>query len=438
LLNRTHYSNELDKQVGKDVVVSGWVHDVRILGGINFLLLRDSEGAVQVTAPKEKVSKKILETYSKVHQEDVLAVKGKVVKSKIAKIGIEIIPDEIEIISKADTPLPLDPRDVTPANLDTKLEWRSLDLRRKENLAIFRIQAKIQEGMEEFLRKEGFFRVWTPSILGGLSEGGSEVFKIDFFGKHAFLRQDPQLHRQLLIAAGFEKIYDLGPSWRAEPSDQPTHLAEHRTIAPEFAFMKDENDMMKLEQEMCVAGIKKVAEECEKELKTLGKEIQIPKIPFPELRFPKIYEILEERGKKLPAGSDLDKASEKILADFVKEKYKHDFFFVNRFPSGVKPFYVMRVDEEPKWARSVDLVFKGLEQSSGGQREHRYEKIIQQIKEKKMSLESLKWFTEVFRYGVPPHGGFSLGIERFTMKLLDISNLKEAVLFPRYVTRMLP
>jgi aspartyl-tRNA synthetase len=438
LLNRTHYSNELKNQIDKNVVVCGWVHDVRNLGGINFLLLRDSEGTVQVTAQKEKVSKKILEIYSNLHQEDVLAVKGRVVKSKIAKIGIEIIPDEIEVISKSEVPLPLDPRGVTPANLDTRLDWRSLDLRRKENLAIFKIQAKLQEGMEEFLRKEGFLRVWTPSILGGISEGGAEVFKIDFFGKNAFLRQDPQLHRQLLIAAGFEKIYDLGPSWRAELSDQPTHLAEHRTIAPEFAFMKDESDMIKLEQDMSIAGIKKVIEDCEKELKILGKEIKIPKTPFPELRFPKIYEILEEHGKKLPVGSDLDKESEIVLAKFVKEKYKNDFFFINRFPSAVKPFYVMRVDEEPKWARSVDLVFKGLEMSSGGQREHRYEKIVQQIKEKKMNLESLKWFTEVFRFGVPPMGGFSLGIERFTMKLLDISNLKEAVLFPRYVTRMLP
>ncbi|MGC8812436.1 MAG: aspartate--tRNA(Asn) ligase [Candidatus Aenigmatarchaeota archaeon] len=438
MLKRTHYTSELKKNIGKEVVVSGWCHDVRLVGGINFLLLRDKDGIVQVTAAKEKVSEKIIEIYKSLHQEDVLSVKGKVVKSRIAKTGIEIIPSEVEIISKAEGPLPLDPRNVTPANLDTRLEWRPLDLRRKENQAIFIIQAKLQEGMEEFLKKEGFLRVWTPSIIGGVSEGGAEVFKINFFGKDAFLRQDPQLHRQLLIAAGFEKIYDLGPSWRAEPSDQPTHLAEHRTIAPEFAFMKDENDMMKLEERLCLAGIKKVVEECEKELKLLGKDVEVPKIPFPELRFPKIYEILEEYGKKLPRNQDLDKTSEKILTEYVKEKYKSDFFFVNRFPFSIKPFYVMRVDEEPEWARSVDLIFKGLEISSGGQREHRYEKIVAQIKEKGLNLESLRWFTEVFRYGVPPHGGFSIGIERFTMKLLDMKNIKEAVLFPRYVTRMLP
>jgi len=438
LLTRTHNTSELSNQIGKEVIVSGWVHDVRALGGINFIVLRDSEGIVQVTASKKDASKEILKIVEKLHQEDVISVKGKVVKSKIAKIGIEILPEKIEIVSKAESPLPLDPRWVTPANLDTRLEWRSLDLRRKENLAIFKIQSKLQEGMEECLKSQGFLRVWTPSILGGTSEGGSEVFKINFFDKDAFLRQDPQLHRQLLIAGGFDKVYDLGPSWRAEPSDQPTHLAEHRTIAPEFAFMMDESDMMKLEQETCVAGIKKVISDCEKELKIIGKEIEVPKLPFPEIRFPKIYEILEENGKNLSRVSDLDRESEKILSNYIKEKHKHDFFFVNRFPFAAKPFYVMRVDEEPEWARSVDLMFKGLEISSGGQREHRYEKIIQQIKEKKMNATVLKWFTEVFKYGVAPHGGFSLGIERFTMKLLDLSNIKEAVLFPRYITRMLP
>lgn len=438
MLIRKQYTDELTKFIEKEVTLGGWVHDIRLLGNINFLLLRDKNGIVQVTASKDKVSKEILDIYKKLRQEDVLFVKGKVVKSKIAKIGLEIIPSQIEVISKAETPLPLDPRNVTPANLDTRLDWRSLDLRRPENFAIFKIQTLITDGMEEHLKKEGFLRVWTPSLLGGMSEGGAEVFETDFFGKEAYLRQDPQLHRQLLIAAGFDKIYDFGPSWRAEMSDQPTHLSEYRTIAPEFAFMKDETDMMRLEEETVIAGVKKVKKECEKELNVLNKEIEIPKTPFPELRFPKIYETLEEMGKKIKVGSDLDKESEMILAKYVKEKFKSDFFFINRFPSAIKPFYVMRVDEEPQWARSVDFVFKGLEQSSGGQREHRYEKIVEQVKEKGMNLESLKWFTEVFKYGVPPHGGFSLGIERFTMKLLDLKNIKEATLFSRYPVRMLP
>ena len=438
MLKRTHYTNELEKNVGKEVVVSGWVHDVRLLGKINFILLRDREGIVQVTVIQDKVDKEISELVKKLHQEDVLSIRGKIQKSKSTDYPVELIPEEIEIVSKAAVPLPLDPRNVTPANLDTKLDWRSLELRKRKNLAIFRIQELIMQGFEEQLRKEGFMRVWTPSLIGGAAEGGSEVFKIKYFNETASLRQDPQLHRQLLIAAGFDKIYDMGPSWRAELSDQPTHLSEHRTCAPEMAFIEDETETERLEERIVVSAIKKVIKEGEEELKILKKELKVPKTPFPEMRFPKIYEILEEQGKKLKVGSDLDKEGEKILANFVKEKHKSDFFFVNRFPSAVKPFYVMRVDDDPKWARSVDMVFKGLEMSSGGQREHRYEKIMQQLKEKEMDPNSLKWFTEVFKYGVPPHGGFSIGIERFTMKLLDIPNVKEAVLFPRYPTRMLP
>ena len=431
------FTSELKKFLGEKVNLFGWVHDVRLLGKINFLILRDREGMVQVVAQKDKVPEKIFEIIKKLHQEDIVSVEGKVVKSKIEKVGIEVIPEKIEVVNKAQVPLPLDPRWVTPANLDTRLDWRPLDLRRKENLAIFKIQAKIVEAAEEFLRKNGFIQVFTPAIIGGISEGGADVFKINFFGKEAFLRQDPQLHRQLLILAGFEKIFDIGPSWRAEPSDTPYHLAEHRGIAPEFV-LKDEIDVIKLEEAMVVHIIRKVMKECVKELEILGKEIKIPKTPFPELRFPKIYDILEEYGKKLPFGSDLDKESEKILSKHVKEKFKQDFFFVNRFPFQVKPFYVMRVDEEPEFARSIDLIFKGMEISSGGQREHRYEKIIQQVKEKGMNLEHIKWFTEQFKYGAPPHGGFCLGLERFTMQLLDIGNIKEAVLFPRYLTRMLP
>ncbi|MEM5855380.1 MAG: aspartate--tRNA(Asn) ligase [Candidatus Aenigmatarchaeota archaeon] len=430
-------SKDVKKFLGKKVKLFGYVHDVRLLGKINFLILRDREGKVQVTVSKDKVSPEIFDLVKKLHQEDVIAIFGKVVRGKAEGVEVEVIPERIDLVNKSHAPLPLDPRWVTQANLDTRLEWRPLDLRRRENLAIFKIQAKIIEAAEEFLRKKNFIQVFTPAIIGGISEGGAEVFKIDFFGKEAFLRQDPQLHRQLLILAGFEKIFDVGPNWRAEPSDTPYHLAEHRGIAPEF-IVKDEKDVMELEEDLVINLIKKVVKECDEELKILGRNVKIPKKNFPELKFPEIYGILEEMGKKLPFGSDLDRESERILANYVKEKYKQDFFFINRFPFKVKPFYVMRVDEDPEWARSVDLIFKGVEQSSGGQREHRYEKIIEQIKEKRLNLENLKWFVEHFKYGAPPHGGFCLGLERFTMQLLDIQNIKEVVLFPRYTSRFLP
>jgi nondiscriminating aspartyl-tRNA synthetase len=423
--------SELRERIGKQVLVEGWVHDVRLLGKISFVLLRNSKGIVQIAVPKKDVEASIHELVSDLRQEDVISCNGTVKESKAARLGFEIVPLSLEVVSKAATPLPLDPRGVTSASLDTRLRWRSLELRRPESSAVFKIEDAVVEGFERYLRLRGFIRAFTPSIIGGVSEGGSEVFKIDFYGKDAFLRQDPQLHRQLTIAGGFDRIYDLGPNWRAELSHTPRHLSEHRTIAPELAFISDEKDTMRVEEEMVSNGIKNVIEECATELATLKTELSVPKTPFPEVTFPEAYGILTKLGKKLPRGQDIDEASQRAVAEHVKKETGSDFFFLNRFPSAAKPFYVMRVDEDPEFARSVDLVYKGLELSSGGQREHRHDKIVSQIKEKGFDAKGLQWFTEPFRYGVPPHGGYSFGIERFVAYLLGMPNIKEAALFPR-------
>jgi aspartyl-tRNA synthetase len=429
---------ELRRRIGQRVTVSGWVHDVRLLGGISFVLLRNSKGIFQVTVPKKSVAANVAELVTTLHQEDIITAMGLIKESEVARNGFEMIPESILLRSTSAVPLPLDPRGVTEANLDTRLSWRSLDLRRPEIAAIFSIQDAIISGFENTLRDDGFLRVFTPSIIGGISEGGAEVFKIDFYGKEAFLRQDPQLHRQLAIAGGLGKIYDLGPSWRAEFSHTPRHISEHRTIAPELSFVTDERDTMRVEEGMIVGGLREVSSRCRFELDLLKLSISPPKVPFPELTFPDIYEIIERRGHPLARGGDLDRESEKLLTEYVKEKFDSDFFFVNRFPSKVKPFYVMRVDDQPEFARSVDLVYKGLELSSGGQREHRYSKLMEQVKERVVNPEEIRWFTDVFKYGVPPHGGFSFGIERFTASLLNLGSVKEAALFPRDPERLQP
>ena len=429
---------DLREMAGKEVTVSGWVHDVRVLGGISFVLLRNTGGIVQIAAPKKTVKPEVFELIATLHQEDVIQVGGTVKESTAARMGFEIIPTQIEVMSKAAAPLPLDPRGVTPASLDTRLEWRSLELRRPETAAVFKIENAVVQGFEDFLQGSGFIRAFTPSIIGGVSEGGSEVFKIDFYGKDAFLRQDPQLHRQLTIAGGFDRIYDLGTNWRAEVSHTPRHLSEHRTIAPEMAFITDELDTMKLEEEMIVHGIKHVIKHCPDELGLLKVELKVPDTPFPVVQFPEIYDTLDKLGRTLPRNEDIDDPSLRALAGQVKEETGSDFFFLNRFPSAAKAFYVMRVDETPEFARSVDLVYKGLELSSGGQREHRHDRIVAQIMEKGYNPKSLEWFTEPFRYGVPTHGGYSLGIERFTSYLLGMESIKEAVLFPRDPERLQP
>ncbi len=428
---------ELLSMVDREVEVQGWVHDVRRLGGITFILLRNSKGIVQLTVKKD-VSSELADKAGKLRQEDVILCKGKVRGSGVARNGFEIIPEQIEILSRAEAPLPLDPRGVVQAHIDTRFEWRSIDLRTERMHAVFQITNVAVGAMEEYLQQMGFIRVFTPSIIGGISEGGAEVFKIDYFGMPAFLRQDPQLHRQLTIAGGFERIYDLGTNWRAELSHTPRHLCEHRTIAPEMAFIDDELDIMRVEEGMVCHAISSILEKCGRQLSALNVKIEEPSKPFPELRFPEIYDILESMGKKLARNEDLDSESLKLLSSYVKKEYGSDFFFVNRFPYSVKPFYVMRVDSQPDYARSVDLMFGSTELSSGGQREHRYERIIQQIREKGIDEKSLKWFTEPFRYGVPPHGGYSFGIERFVASILNLESVKEASLFPRDPERLLP
>ncbi len=438
MLKRTHYTDQIENAKNERIVLAGWVHEIKDLARTRFIWLRDRQGVAQITIVKANASPEILEVSETLGREDVIVVEGTPVKERIAKIGSEIIPAKIEVIVKTQAPAPLDISGKIESNLDVRLDWRVIDLRRRENLAIFVIQSKLVEGMVEYLTTNGYLQVFTPCLLGGTSEGGAEVFKTDYFGKEAFLRQDPQLHRQLCIAAGFDKIYDLGPSWRAELSHTPRHLCEHRGMAVEFGFMNDETDMMRVEEGLVVTAMEKVKKDCGRELETMQIRIEIPGTPFPEMRFPKIYEILEQYGKKLASGSDLDKEAETRLCEYVREKHKTDAFFISRFPFKVKPFYVMRFDDDPQWARSVDFVYRDLEQSSGGQREHRYEKIIQQLEEKKVNPEGMKWFTEPFKFGVPPHGGFCLGIERFTMSLLKKENIRETTLFPRTPERLLP
>jgi aspartyl-tRNA synthetase len=437
MLKRTNYTDEIETRSGS-VVLAGWVHDVKELARMRFIWLRDRRGIAQLTVSKSNASPDVLKATENLGKEDVIAVEGVIVEKRVAKLGSEITPTKVELITKAEAAAPLDMSGKIESNLDARLDWRVIDLRRPENAAIFQIQSKMVEGMQEYLKANGYLQVFTPCLLGGTSEGGAEVFKLDYFGREAFLRQDPQLHRQLCIAGGLDKIYDLGPNWRAERSHTTQHLCEHRGLAVEFGFMTDEKDMMRVEEEVAVAGLKNVESDCARELNLLNVEPQIPKTPFPEMRYPEVYEILEEYGKEVPYGADIGKEGEVILTKHVRQKYNSDAFFINRYPSKVKPFYVMRVDEEPQWARSVDLLYEGVEQSSGGQREHRYEKIIEQMKEQNINQEEMRWFSEPFKFGVPPHGGFCIGIERFTMALLGKENIRETTLFPRSPERLQP
>ncbi|MHB2036068.1 MAG: aspartate--tRNA(Asn) ligase [Nitrososphaerales archaeon] len=435
---RTHYVKDLLANRGKDVVIAGWVENVKELPNLRFVILRDRTGLAQITIHKKNSPGELVSLSEKLNLQDVIAVEASVPEKQIAKIGPEVKPKSITVLNKSDSPLPIDITGASETQLDTRLDWRVLDLRNPRNLAIMEIEAKFMEGLEEYLRANGFIQVSTPAILGGVSEGGSEVFKINYFGNDAFLRQDPQLHRQLAIAGGLDRIYDLGPNWRAETSHTPRHLCEHRACAVEFGFINDELDTERVQEEMMANAFRKVASDSKEKLELLGVKIEVPKTPFPEIRFPEVYDILNEYGKKVPVGEEPDREGESILAKHVKEKTGSDIFFMGRFPFAVKPFYVMRVDEDPQWARSVDMIYRGMELSSGGQREHRHAKLMEQVKIKAMKETEIAWFTDNFKYGVPPHGGFAVGIERTIMQMLGVENIREVCLFPRTPERLRP
>lgn len=431
----------LEEKTGKEVLLKGWIHEIRDQRNIKFILLRDWNGIVQTIAFKD--NEKVFDSIAKLPKETCIEIKGKVQKAnvkneEVSEKSVEVLIDEYKVLAQSDTELPIQiVKGKDEADLSTRLDWRCVDLRKPKNRAVFKIQATLIEGMTNWLNKHGFIQVFTPGIIGVASESGSEMFTVEYFNRKAFLRQDPQLHRQLTIAGGIEKLYDIGPSWRAEQSHTVKHLCEHRTCAVEFAFIKDEIEVMRVEEQVVMAALKRVNEKCKHELEVLGIELNIPEVPFPELRFPEVYDILEKHGKNI-RGEDLDSEAERIIWEYVKEHYNSEFYFINRFPSKIKPFYVMKVDEDPEHARSIDLYWRGLEMSSGGQREHRYQKIIQQVDEQGMTRESVEWFSKFFKYGVPPHGGFAIGIERLTQALLRLGNIREAALFPRDTDRLKP
>ena len=439
LLKRTHYTNELKSQIGKEVVVNGWCHDIKLLGGINFILLRDREGIVQVTASKEKVPEEIIKIYKKLGREDVLAIKGKVVENKAAPGGIEIIPSKIEIISKSETPLPLDLRRVTKANLDTRLDWRVLDLRNPKNVLIFKIQTAMEMAMREFFIKNGFIEIHSPKLIGSPSESGSEVFPVVYFDKQAFLAQSPQFYKQMAMAAGFDKVFEIGPAFRANPSHTTRHATEFISIDVEMAWIDSHEEIMEFEERWLTYVLKKIKKQYGKEIKEFfGVDIVVPKLPFPRMTFKEVKDKIKETGRSVIYDDDLTPEEERILGDIVKKEFDHEFIFVTEFPWKIRPFYHMRQKENPDVTKSFDLLWKGLEITTGAQREHRYEILVKQAKEKGLNLDNIKFYLDFFKYGCPPHGGFGVGLARLLMSLLNIKNIREVTFVFRDKKRLYP
>ncbi|HZD12172.1 MAG TPA: aspartate--tRNA(Asn) ligase, partial [Candidatus Binatus sp.] len=430
-LKRTHLTVELASHLDQVVTLGGWVHDVRALGGIAFLLLRDQSGIVQVTAPKAKAPAEILKEIGSLHQEDVVMVRGRVVQSKIAKRGIEVIPVELEVLNRSETPLPLDPRGVQNTLLDTRLNWRFLDFRSEESRAIFRVQSRILAHFRKFFLDRGYMEVQPPVIIGSASEGGAELFPLKYFEKEAYLAQSPQLYKQM-CAISFEKVFAVMPVFRAEKFEQPTHLNEIRQIDIEQAFATNE-DVMRILEEFLAFCTENVSRDCREEMEKLGGKMEPLNLPLRRVSYQEAIKTLQDAGETISYGDDFSKTQERKLTEKIGDKV----FFVTDWPIELKAFYAMP-NEDGKTCRAFDIIYDGLEIASGTQRVHLPELLIRQLKMKGLNPDSFKYYVDSFRYGAPYHAGWSIGLERLTMKMTGRENIREATMFPRDRNRLTP
>lgn len=431
---RSHYSKEITKKEYNSIVtVAGWIEDIRNLGSIAFLIVRDKKGTLQLTILKKKIPE-LFEQFISLPRESVISVKGLCKENEKVRNGYEILPESIEVLSVSETPLPLGVVDKVEADFDTRLDNRIIDLRKPETQAIFKIRDAVLSVAHDFLRSQSFLEVHTPKIIASSSEGGTDVFKLRYFEKEAFLAQSPQLYKQGLMATGLDRVYEIAWYFRAEEHNTRRHLNESTAIDVEMAFIKDEEDVMKILEKL-VHAMWKRASECTEELDILKKTVTIPKLPFPRLSYDVVVNKIQKRQSLIQWGMDLSTEDERLLGDIMKEE-GINFYFITRYPLQSKPFYTMPSGE--KYSCGFDLECKGVEISSGSQRIHDVALLKERLKACGLNPQDFDAYLKAFRYGMPPHGGFGFGIERFLMELLEISNIRECILFPRDRTRLTP
>ncbi len=412
--------------------VNGWVEEIRNLGGIKFIKLHTPSGDIQITLPKKKVSRKIFDLVDKITRQSSISVEGDVRKNKEAPGGREIIPKKIEILGLAETPLPLDPSGKTQAELETRLNWRFLDLRNDKTLSIFKVQNDILRTFREFLRNEGFIEIQPPSIIASASEGGADLFPIPYFEKKAFLAQSPQLYKQM-CAISLGKVFTVVPVWRAEKFNKPTHLNEIRQMDVEMAFIDSEEDVMEVLERLFIHILKSVKKNCKEELKILKRKISIPKIPLRRISYTQAVEALKKRGERIEWGDDFSKLQEEKLSEIFG-----DAFFLKGWPTQAKTFYTMPYEDNPKICHAFDLIHNGLEIASGTQRIHDPDLLMKQIKRFGLNPKNFEYYVNCFKYGAPPHAGWSIGLERITMTITGMKNIRECCMFPRDRNRLTP
>ncbi|KFN04142.1 aspartate--tRNA(Asn) ligase [Bacillus clarus] len=415
---------------GKVVLLQGWVKKIRHLGNVSFLLLRDRTGVIQCVLEKD------LAGY-KVDVESVVQIVGEIVETTKTELGVELLAHEVKVLNTSE-PLPFEVnKKKLQVGLDQLLNERVLSLRHERIQAIFTVQSALVQAFSDFLIENDFTRIFTPKIVSQGAEGGANVFKLPYFQKEAYLAQSPQFYKQMMVAGGLERVFEVAPVYRAEHHNSSRHLNEYISLDVELGFITDFHEVMLLETDVLRYMFQQVGEKCAKELQLL--QVTVPVITeIPKIKLVEAQRILKTKYRKESPVGDLDTEGEKLLGKYVKETYNSDFVFITQYPKEARPMYTMPNKENPAITDSFDLLYKGLEITSGAQRIHNYEMLLASFKEKGLHPEKFQSYLDTFCYGCPPHGGFGIGLERVVYKLLELSNVREASAFPRDCTRLIP
>jgi nondiscriminating aspartyl-tRNA synthetase len=429
---RTHYSKTLDTSMnGKEVLIVGWISSIREHSNIKFLTINDRFGNIQVIIKKNEYPQLLSSQISDIREHASIAIKGKVRVEPKAPNGIEIIPIEFKILSLTAKNSPIVIQSRKGVGIDTRLDLRAIDLRRPYLQSIFSIRYTVLNSCREFLRNEGFIEVNTPKIIATATEGGATLFPIFYYDREAFLTQSPQLYKEQLTMA-FENVFEIGPIFRAEPSRTNRHLSEATSIDIEKAYA-DYNDVMEILERMINFLWQQVKEKDKSHLKYLNIELPELAFPFQRYRYSDLIEKLQKGGESIEWGDDI---SQKKLRNLEDDEMKN-FYFIIDWPTSIKPFYVKpkAIDKE---CESFDLMYGNLELSSGSTRIHEKNELIERMKKQGLSTEAFDYHLKVFDYGMPPHSGFGLGLERLMMSLCNVDNIRDVVLFPRDIDRLSP
>ncbi len=424
------YANQLNESMlGKDVEVAGWVEDVRELGAINFIIVRDVSGGVQVVVePSMLVSNGI-----KVTRQSSIKVRGRVQRSRSVNYPFEIRAESLHTYSIAKHPLPIDPTGRVSASLDARLDARALDLRNPRVAAIFKLRHNTLQIIRRFLVEKGFIEVNTPKIIGSASEGGANLFKFSYFNnRQAYLAQSPQLYKEQLTLA-LDRVFEIASYYRAEKSHTTRHLNEFVSVDIEAAYM-DADDVMGIAEELIHNLIRELKSKCSKELSLVGSDIDVPTLPFPKVTYTQAVEMLKkEYNMSIEVGDDLSDHALRLLGERMKS-----FYFIVDWPTALKPFYIYERDDDPRFSYSFDLQYGALELASGGKRQHDASRLRKRLVEQGLNPEEFRDHLKVFEWGMPPHAGWGLGLDRLMMVICNVKNVREVVLYPRDTERLSP